>query len=60
MFLPAGVIAVSCGESIPFDDRVDLSNLVTKKRFLVLLWSFTDPIHPILFLDAPDNVLCFK
>ena len=41
-----GVIAVACGESYSADERVELATRLTSSRSLILLWSFTDPIHP--------------
>ncbi len=55
-----GIVAVSCGENLSFDDRVDLSTVLLRKQSLILIWSFTDPIHPVLFLEAPDSILCFR
>ncbi|XP_064386318.1 dynein axonemal intermediate chain 3-like isoform X2 [Halichondria panicea] len=55
-----GIIAVSCGQNYSFDERIQLSNRLLLSKSLILIWSFTDPIHPQLFLEAPDDVLCFK
>ncbi len=88
-----GIVAVSCGESYDFDERVDLSSRLLLSRSLILIWSFADPIHPQvgpslpfslslslpispppspthslplppslpqLFLEAPDDIVCFK
>ena len=41
-----GVIAVACGEGYSADERIDLSTRLTTSRALILIWSFTDPIHP--------------
>ena len=27
---------------------------------LILIWGFSDPIHPQLVLHAPDDIYCFK
>ena len=53
-----GIIAVSCGDSYSFNERIDLSFI--QSNFLILIWSFVDPIHPQLFLEAPDTVRCFQ
>lgn len=57
---PSGIIAVSCGQSYSFDERIQLSTRLLLSRSLILIWSFTDPIHPQLFLEAPDDILCFR
>ncbi len=44
--VPAGIVAVSCGETYDFDERVDLSSRLLHSPSLILIWSFTDPIHP--------------
>ena len=54
----AGIVAVSCGDSYSFNERIDLSFI--QSNFLILIWSFVDPIHPQLFLEAPDTVRCFQ
>ena len=53
-----GIIAVSCGDSYSFNERIDLSFI--QSNFLILIWNFVDPIHPQLFLEAPDTVRCFQ
>ena len=53
-----GIVAVSCGDSYSFNERIDLS--FVQSNFLILIWSFVDPIHPQLFLEAPDTVRCFQ
>ncbi len=55
-----GIVAVSCSESVAYEDRIDLSSSLLKDRSLVLIWSFADPIHPVLFLEGPESVQCFK
>lgn len=55
-----GVIAVSCAERVTFDDRVDNASKILMNPSLILLWSFLDPIHPQILLEAPDDIFCFK
>lgn len=55
-----GVIAVSVAERLSFDDRIDYAARVIMTPSLILIWSFTDPIHPQLILEAPDDIYCFK
>ncbi|XP_022087919.1 WD repeat-containing protein 63-like isoform X2 [Acanthaster planci] len=55
-----GIIAVSCSERMSFDDRVDNASKIIMNPSLILLWSFTDPIHPQILLEAPDDIFSFK
>jgi len=41
-----GVVAVSVGERLSFDDRVDNAHRIIMTPSLILIWSFSDPIHP--------------
>lgn len=43
-----GIIAVSCGEGLSFDDRVDNFSRILMTSSLLLIWSFSDPIHPLV------------
>ncbi|KAK2569985.1 Dynein axonemal intermediate chain 3 [Acropora cervicornis] len=45
-----GIIAVSCGEGLSFDDRVDNFSRILMTSSLLLIWSFSDPIHPLIIL----------
>ena len=42
----AGCVAVAVAEKSGFDDRVDQSHRIVMTPSLILLWSFSDPIHP--------------
>jgi len=42
----AGVVAVSVAEKLKFDERIDQAAKVIMTPSLILIWSFTDPIHP--------------
>ena len=55
-----GIVAVSIAERLTFDERIDNAAKVIMTPSLILAWSFTDPINPQLFLEAPDDILCFK
>ena len=55
-----GIVAVSCGGNVHYADRMDLSSTLLKDRSLILIWSFADPIHPVLFLEGPETIQCFK
>ena len=41
-----GTLAVSCGGSYSFDERIELSSRLLHTHSLILIWSFADPIHP--------------
>ncbi|XP_033096889.1 WD repeat-containing protein 63-like [Anneissia japonica] len=55
-----GVIAVACAERMLFDERIDNASKVLMAPSLILIWSFSDPIHPQILLEAPDDIFCFK
>ena len=52
-----GIIAVSCGEGLSFDDRVDNFSRILMTSSLVLIWSFSDPIHPLVCVDLMHHVI---
>lgn len=54
-----GVVAVSIAERLSFDERIDQAAKVIMTPSLILIWSFTDPIHPQLILEAPEDILSF-
>nr|KAG5698305.1 hypothetical protein BaRGS_017007 [Batillaria attramentaria] len=54
-----GVVAVSIAERLSFDERIDQAARVIMTPSLILIWSFTDPIHPQLILEAPEDILSF-
>lgn len=55
-----GVVAVSVAEKLTFDERIDNAAKVIMTPSLILIWSFTDPIHPQLLLEAPDDIHSFQ
>ncbi|CAH1773609.1 unnamed protein product [Owenia fusiformis] len=55
-----GIVAVSASEKISFDDRIDNAEKIIMTPSLILIWSFADPIHPQLLLEAPDDIYSFK
>lgn len=55
-----GVVAVSCTERVSFDQRVEIASRTIMTPSLILIWSFTDPIHPQLMLEAPDDIFSFS
>ncbi|KAM9324679.1 dynein axonemal intermediate chain 3 [Gastrophryne carolinensis] len=55
-----GIIAVSLTERLSLEDRVNLSSKLILNPSLILIWSVTDPIHPQLMLECPDDIYCFR
>ncbi|KAI8810116.1 WD40-repeat-containing domain protein [Cladochytrium replicatum] len=55
-----GVVAISCTMPITFDERLEASAISQNKHNLIVIWSFHDPIHPQLMLEAPDEITCFE
>ncbi|XP_008562787.1 PREDICTED: WD repeat-containing protein 63-like, partial [Galeopterus variegatus] len=54
------LIAVSVAVRLSFEDRVQFSGKLLLQPSLILFWSFSDPIHPQLMLESPDDIFCFK
>ncbi|XP_063681640.1 dynein axonemal intermediate chain 3-like [Bolinopsis microptera] len=55
-----GIVAVAYTEKLKYDDRVDLSSRILMTPSLILIWGFSDPIHPQLVLEAPEDIYTFK
>ncbi|KAL5022553.1 hypothetical protein ScPMuIL_001708 [Solemya velum] len=55
-----GIVAVAVAEKLAFDDRIDHGAKVIMTPSLILIWSFTDPIHPQILLEAPDDIYSFQ
>lgn len=55
-----GVLAISCTQALGYDDRITHGFTVKSKKSVILIWSFHDPIHPQLILEAPEDVSCFQ
>jgi len=53
-----GTVAVACAQRLSFDERVLVAGKV--QTGYVLLWSFSDPIHPQFVLEAPCDIFCFR
>lgn len=54
-----GVVATSVAEKLSHDQRIDNAAKVIMTPSLILIWSFADPIHPQLILEAPDDIFSF-
>ncbi|KAA0184104.1 WD repeat-containing protein 63 [Fasciolopsis buskii] len=55
-----GIVAMSVGERLTYDQRVDQMSRILLTQTHIILWSFSDPIQPQLLLDAPEDILCFQ
>ncbi|XP_023417057.1 dynein axonemal intermediate chain 3 isoform X2 [Cavia porcellus] len=55
-----GLIVVSVAVRLSFEERVHFSGRLLLQPSLILFWSFSDPIHPQLMLESPDDIFCFK
>jgi len=55
-----GILGVSCVKSMTFDERAATGLNVKLKDSLILIWSLFDPIHPLLLLEAPDDIMSFQ
>lgn len=55
-----GILGVSCVKSLTFDERAATGLNVKLKDSLILIWSLFDPIHPLLLLEAPDDIMAFQ
>uniref|UniRef100_A0A5F8GT04 Dynein axonemal intermediate chain 3 n=1 Tax=Monodelphis domestica TaxID=13616 RepID=A0A5F8GT04_MONDO len=55
-----GLIAVSVAERLSYEERVHYAGRLLLQQSLILFWSFSDPIHPQLMLESPDDIFCFR
>jgi len=55
-----GILGVSCVKNMTFDERAATGLNVKLKDSLILIWSLFDPIHPLLLLEAPDDIMSFQ
>ncbi|XP_075567514.1 dynein axonemal intermediate chain 3 isoform X4 [Pelecanus crispus] len=55
-----GIIAVSAGERLSYEEQVNLSDKSLLQQSVILFWSFFDPIHPQLMLECPEDIYCFQ
>lgn len=54
-----GVLGISCVQRTTYDEKIE-AGFNRSHQSLVLIWSFQDPIHPQLILDAPDDIQHFQ
>jgi WD40 repeat protein len=55
-----GVVAMACTESCTLEEKIEEGFSARAKSSVLLLWNFSDPIHPQLLLEGPDEIQCFK
>nr|XP_025038962.1 WD repeat-containing protein 63 isoform X3 [Pelodiscus sinensis] len=55
-----GIIAVSVTERLSYEERVTQSGKLLLQKSPILFWSFSDPIHPQLMLECPEDIYCFE
>ncbi|XP_058265003.1 dynein axonemal intermediate chain 3 isoform X2 [Hemibagrus wyckioides] len=55
-----GVIAVSVTWKLSFEERIDNSTELLLNPTMIIFWSISDPVHPLLLLECPDDVLSFQ
>lgn len=55
-----GVVAVSVAEKMTFDERIDSAAKVIMTPSLILIWSFTDPIHPQVIIIIIQKSLLWR
>ncbi|XP_054068004.1 dynein axonemal intermediate chain 3 [Rissa tridactyla] len=55
-----GIIAVSAGDQLYYEEQVNLSEKSLLQQSVILFWSFFDPIHPQLMLECPEDIYCFQ
>ncbi|XP_007068799.3 dynein axonemal intermediate chain 3 isoform X1 [Chelonia mydas] len=55
-----GIIAVSVTERLSYEERIAQSGKLLLRKSPILFWSFSDPIHPQLMLDCPEDIYCFE
>ncbi|XP_067157090.1 dynein axonemal intermediate chain 3 [Apteryx mantelli] len=55
-----GIIAESATERLSYEERVNLSGKLLLQKSVILFWSFSDPLHPLLMLECPEDIYCFQ
>ncbi|XP_051869119.1 dynein axonemal intermediate chain 3 [Pristis pectinata] len=55
-----GLVAVSVVDVITMEDRINSTNRSLRSHSYILFWNFSDPIHPQIMLEAPDDIYCFQ
>ncbi|XP_054240215.1 dynein axonemal intermediate chain 3 [Indicator indicator] len=55
-----GIIAVSPREQLSYEEQVSVSDKPLLPQSVIVLWSFSDPMHPQLMLECPEDIYCFQ
>ncbi|KFQ30334.1 WD repeat-containing protein 63, partial [Merops nubicus] len=55
-----GIIAVSAREQLSYEEQVNLSDKSLLQQPVIVFWSFSDPVHPQLMLECPQDIYCFQ
>ncbi|NXN12830.1 WDR63 protein, partial [Indicator maculatus] len=55
-----GIIAVSPREQLSYEEQVSVSDKPLLPQSVIVLWSFSDPMHPQLILECPEDIYCFQ
>lgn len=54
------IVAVTCVAPTSLSEGIEAAMGAKAKRSPIFLWSIHDTIHPLIVLEAPDEVLSFK
>ncbi|NXH20470.1 WDR63 protein, partial [Bucco capensis] len=55
-----GIIAVSARGQLSHEEQVNLSDKSLLHQSFIAFWSFSDPLHPQLMLECPEDIYCFQ
>uniref|UniRef100_UPI00398E5900 dynein axonemal intermediate chain 3 n=1 Tax=Pristiophorus japonicus TaxID=55135 RepID=UPI00398E5900 len=55
-----GLVAVAIVDPVNPEDKINLASRSLRSHSYLLLWNFTDPIHPQLMLESPDDICSFQ
>ncbi|NXJ61218.1 WDR63 protein, partial [Rostratula benghalensis] len=55
-----GIIAVSARQQLFYEEQVNLPGKSVLQQSVILFLSFSDPIHPQLMLECPEDIYCFQ
>ncbi|NWS75173.1 WDR63 protein, partial [Crotophaga sulcirostris] len=55
-----GIIAVSARVRLSYEEQVNLCDKSSLQQSVILFLSFSDPSHPQLMLECPEDIYCFQ
>ncbi|XP_069795495.1 dynein axonemal intermediate chain 3 [Narcine bancroftii] len=55
-----GLVAVSIVDGITMEGRINSTSRMLHSHSYILFWNFSDPIHPQIMLEAPDDIYSFQ